>query len=258
MTDMITVTVAATRGSVPREAGTVMHVSATGQTGTIGGGALEYQAAQQARDMLTSGQMSSEQVIPLGPNLGQCCGGSVTLHYSRTSVQTEHTATPLWIWGGGHVGRAIAQVMAPLDDRAITLIDTTAARIPDDIPERVAPLVAHDPIQVVPHAPDDADHIIVTYSHDLDLALCDALLRKGFASCGLIGSQTKWTRFQRRLTTMGHANAQILRIACPIGTPSLGKHPQAIAVGVAAALICPSAVLPIDQNTTTKTGNETG
>lgn len=258
MTDAITITVAATRGSVPRAAGTFMHVWADGQSGTIGGGALEYEATKQARQMLTSGLESAQRVIPLGPDLGQCCGGSVTLHFSCERTGPQHASPPVWVWGAGHVGQAIVRVLAPLNDRAITVVDTTTARMPDDLPSNVAPLVAADPLRVVTKAPADADHIIVTYSHDLDLALCDALLRQGFASCGLIGSQTKWARFRRRLKGMGHADAQISRIACPIGTPTLGKHPQAIAVGVAAALICPAADFATGLTHTTTTEEKTG
>ncbi|MDA9207622.1 xanthine dehydrogenase accessory protein XdhC [Octadecabacter sp.] len=257
MTGTITITVASTRGSVPREAGTSMRVWADGQSGTIGGGALEFEAARQARDMLQTGVATAKRVIPLGPDLGQCCGGSVTLNFTDEVAVNAHTAPPLWIWGAGHVGRAIAGVMAPMGDRAVTVIDTSTDRIPTDLPPAISPLVASDPLRVVPHAPQDADHIIVTYSHDLDLALCDTLLRHGFASCGLIGSHTKWARFQRRLVRMGHSDAQILRIACPIGSPALGKHPQAIAVGVAAALICPSADLTTDLTTHMNTGEST-
>lgn len=233
----ITITITATKGSVPRSAGTSMCVWADRKTGTIGGGALEYEATKTARAMIENGNTQKRQTIPLGPDLGQCCGGSVTLEFAQTAMRAAHTHPPLWIWGAGHVGRAIAQVMGPLDDRDITLIDTTADRMPDALPPTVSPLVAADPVRAVAHAPRDGDHLILTYSHDIDLALCDALLRHGFASCGLIGSATKWARFRSRLASMGHADAQITRIACPIGDPSLGKHPQAIAVSVAGALI---------------------
>lgn len=233
----ITVTIAATKGSVPRGAGTSMCIWADRQTGTIGGGALEYEATKTARAMIENGDTQKRQTIPLGPDLGQCCGGSVTLDFTQTPARAAHTHPPLWIWGAGHVGRAIAQVMGPLDDRDITLIDTTAERMPNTLPPTVSPLVAADPVRAVAHAPKDADHLILTYSHDIDLALCDALLRHEFASCGLIGSATKWARFRARLASMGHTDAQITRIACPIGDPNLGKHPQAIAVSVAGALI---------------------
>jgi xanthine dehydrogenase accessory factor len=145
-------------------------------------------------------------------------------------------ASPLWIWGAGHVGRAIAAVMAPLPQWDVTVVDTTPDRI-TGLPDGVTPLVAADPARLVPHAPRGADHLILTYSHAIDLALCHALLTHGFASAGLIGSATKWARFRSRLAALGHPADQISRIACPIGDPALGKHPQAIAVGVAAALL---------------------
>ncbi|SMX39025.1 xanthine dehydrogenase accessory protein XdhC [Octadecabacter ascidiaceicola] len=237
----IAVTVGGVKGSAPREVGAAMRVWADRQDGSIGGGALEFEAAKIARQMLHDDIAQARRIMPLGPDLGQCCGGAVTLDFIQDAVRVEPTQPPLWIWGAGHVGRAIAHVLAPLEDRQITLIDTTAERMPDVLPVTVAPLVAANPILAVPHAPDDTDHIILTYSHDLDLALCDALLRHGFASAGLIGSATKWARFRSRLASMGHTSAQISRIACPIGDPSLGKHPQAIAVSVAAALISASA-----------------
>ena len=90
---------------------------------------------------------------------------------------------------------------------------------------------------LVPHAPQNAHHLILTYSHALDLALCNALLGRGFAFAGLIGSATKWARFKNRLSAMGHGPVAINRITCPIGDPALGKHPQMIAIGVAAALL---------------------
>lgn len=241
MTDCVTVTVTSTRGSAPREAGTRMEVYPDHIRGTIGGGTLEWTAMSIAREMIASGGGASERTFPLGPDLGQCCGGSVTLTFAPGRMVAQTTAPPLWIWGAGHVGRAVAGVMAPFGDRDILLIDVAEDRLPDCLPAGVAPLVATDPLRVVGRAPAQADHLIVTYSHDLDLALCDALLRHGFGSCGLIGSATKWARFQRRLASMGHSHAQIARIACPIGDPRLGKHPQAIAVSVAAALTSPSA-----------------
>ena len=235
----ITVTILRVQGSAPRDVGTSMQVFAEGQSGTIGGGALEWEATALARDMLNQSQPDMQRVMPLGPDLGQCCGGTVTLGFVRGGPATQPTQPPLWIWGAGHVGRAIAEVMAPFEDRTLTVIDTTTDRMPKKLPQGVIPLVASDPTRVVQHAPNDADHLILTYSHDIDLALCDALLRHRFGSVGLIGSDTKWTRFRRRLHAMGHAPEKIARIACPIGDPLLGKHPQAIALSVATAMLTP-------------------
>jgi len=233
----IRVTVLSTRGSAPREAGAQLFVTADGITGTIGGGALEWEAMAQARAMLEQGEATVERTVSLGPGLGQCCGGAVTLRFERAEAVERAQGTPVWIWGAGHVGRALVRTLSPLPEVALTWIDTAPGRFPDDMPDTVTRLVAADPPRVMPHAPTDARHLILTYSHDIDLALCDAALRRGFASCGLIGSATKWARFRSRLAGMGHRDAEISRIDCPIGDPALGKHPQAIAVGVAARLL---------------------
>ncbi|MDF1854711.1 xanthine dehydrogenase accessory protein XdhC [Pseudooceanicola sp.] len=281
---VVRVVVAAVRGSAPREVGAAMIVGPGGASGTIGGGALEYEAIGRAQEL--DGPMTIWSA--LGPDLGQCCGGSVALVYepidaatlaalpegayarpvaaepgdmplgirrrmaaargSGADVETlleggwllESVAPPrraLWIWGAGHVGRALVAVMAPLPGLAITWIDTTPERFPEDIPAGVETIPAADPAVLAAHAPPDAAHLVLTYAHALDLAICDALLRRGFGWAGLIGSKTKWARFRKRLTAAGHADAHISRIQCPIGDKRLGKHPQAIAVGVAAALL---------------------
>ena len=132
------------------------------------------------------------------------------------------------------MGRALVHTIAPLPQHAITWVDTAPDRFPDT---QVTTLVAADPARAVPHAPRDADHLIVTYSHEIDLQLCHALLQHAFHSAGLIGSATKWARFKSRLAALGHSPAQIARIGCPIGDPALGKHPAAIAISVANALL---------------------
>lgn len=268
---VVRILIARSAGSAPRGAGTSMLVWPGGQEGTIGGGALEYMAVQQARSLQT-GILS--RTVPLGPDLGQCCGGSVTLvweHFSpgqqpsfaRPLVPGASPLTriaelpagaaprikdgwlieakpqprrPVWIYGAGHVGRALVGVLAPLPDVALTWVDTHADRFPEYAPD-VTKLIAADPATVTRYAPPHTDHLIVTYSHAIDLALCHALLTQPTGSIGLIGSATKWARFRARLTDLGHIAAQISRIACPIGDPALGKHPQAIALGVAAALL---------------------
>jgi xanthine dehydrogenase accessory factor len=233
----IRVTVVSTRGSAPREAGAEMLVSIDGLEGTIGGGALEWEAMAQARSMLKNGAGPAERTVSLGPGLGQCCGGAVTLRFEPAKAMELPQGAPVWVWGAGHVGRALIDTLGPLPDVSLSWVDTSQQRFPDAIPKTVTQLVAADPPRLMPHAPRDAHHLILTYSHDIDLALCDAALRRGFATCGLIGSGTKWARFRSRLEKMGHTDAEISRIDCPIGDPGLGKHPQAIAVGVAARLL---------------------
>jgi xanthine dehydrogenase accessory factor len=129
--------------------------------------------------------------------------------------------------------------MAPLPGVAVTWADVARDRFPEDIPAGVSIRAEADLAMLVARAPREAEHLILTFSHALDLELCHRLLLRGFTSCGVIGSATKWARFRSRLGALGHSAEAVARIRCPIGDPSLGKHPQAIAVGVAAELLRP-------------------
>ncbi|NNE52328.1 MAG: xanthine dehydrogenase accessory protein XdhC [Sulfitobacter sp.] len=241
----IWVEITATKGSAPRDAGTVMKVTAEGTEGTIGGGALEHRAIARAQALLASGGLEEQLTIPLGPGLGQCCGGAVTLRFTREErpilkpkSPSFHApdlglALPLWLWGAGHVGRAVVEA-APAHAFDITWVDDAAARFPSAVPDHVTDIVARDMPLLAARAPLRAHHLILTYAHDIDLALCASLLRRGAASVGLIGSDTKWARFQRRLRGLGLDPSPII---CPIGDKRLGKAPAQIARGTLAALL---------------------
>jgi len=241
---VVKVTVAKTKGSTPREAGAEMLVWKDGQSGSIGGGVLEFEAAKQARQMLAVGLQENLTEQALGPALGQCCGGHVVLAFKQENdPKPAGVGTiPIWIFGAGHVGRALAETLAPIADFNITLVDTEDARMPAILPTGVTPFTNANMPSLVAQAPLNAQHFIMTMSHGIDLDLCNALLNHGFAYAGLIGSKTKWARFQARLTDLGHHAAEISRITCPIGDPSLGKEPQAIAVGIAHALLLERAM----------------
>ena len=242
----IYVEITATKGSAPRDAGTAMKVTDSSIHGTIGGGALEHQAITLARDMLASDVEKRTRHIPLGPDLGQCCGGSVKLLFTREKRQTDADITSpqtfdhaplypasLWLWGAGHVGRAVLRACPP---KAVNLtwVDDAQSRFPEGPLGQDARVVAADMPLLAGRAPIDAHHLIFTYSHEIDLALCAALLKRGAASIGLIGSHTKRMRFFKRLSALGLDPAPI---ACPIGDKSLGKRPDAIARGVVDAFL---------------------
>ena len=245
MSDAIFIEITATRGSTPRDVGTAMKVTAQDIAGTIGGGALEHQAILTARQMLAQGRSAQTLKIPLGPNLGQCCGGAVTLQFSHQERQTDPQPVPppapvmsgpkrqLWLWGAGHVGRAMIAT-APTTAFDITWVDEDRSRFPASVPDAVTVVPARDMPRLALLAPQDAHHLIFTYSHDIDLALCAALLTRGAASIGLIGSDTKWARFSKRLAAMG---LDPLQITCPIGDKALGKRPSDIAQGVVTTLL---------------------
>jgi xanthine dehydrogenase accessory factor len=145
---------------------------------------------------------------------------------------------PLHIYGAGHVGRALVRVLQDLPFQ-LTWADTAAQRFPDPVPSHVWAHATPDLPALAAAAPADAYHIVMTYSHALDLAICHAVLRRGqFSHLGLIGSATKRARFLQRLAGLGISPPMLQRLTCPIGLPGVGaKEPAMIAVSVAAQLV---------------------
>ena len=241
----VVVTVLRARGSVPREAGTRMLVAAERVAGSIGGGHLELRAIADARRLLQGEPVAVEQAIALGPTLGQCCGGALTLAFTRLDVealQTWPAEAPrftLQLYGAGHVGRAIVQLLAGVPCR-VQWIDERASEFPDQpLPPHIERLCVEPVEAEVAQAPPGAFFLVLTHSHDLDWAITHAVLQRGdFGYLGLIGSDTKRARFEGRLRARGMAAAQIERIVCPIGLPGVaGKEPAVIAVAVVAQLL---------------------
>lgn len=268
----LVVSVADTKGSAPREAGTRMLVSRQEVLGTIGGGHLEWQAIGLARHALTelaSGPQAANpaevpawlKTIPLGPALGQCCGGVVSLRFETLSEAALQAwpGTParfhVELHGAGHVGQAIVHLLQDMDC-TVRWIDMRD--VEDDWPGRpdaqtLAGLPAHitwlpsdQPEAEVAHAPPGACHLVLTHRHDLDLRIIEAVLRRGDASlAGLIGSQSKRARFEHRLADRGLSPAQLAQMVCPIGLPGItGKAPAVIAVSVVAQLLQQHAACP--------------
>ena len=139
---------------------------------------------------------------------------------------------PIWIWGAGHVGSAILSLMAPLPNLEIYWLDTESSRFPDLEHSNVYKIIYETPEQFIKRAQPNAEHLILTYSHKIDLEICDKILNHDFQWAGLIGSKTKFTRFKKKLLSFGHSKDKIDRIQCPIGYKKYGKHPQQIALGV--------------------------
>ena len=343
------VTVAAVRGSAPREPGARMVIAPDGGfRGTIGGGELEWRAIGAARAALSRNTPAATlSRFTLGPDLGQCCGGSVQLltevfdrdrldeiqalaarevagpfvtrgRIGPRSVErivdedvarevsgsartgsfapAEHTAgdgvayeasgsartgrsiiaeraaeggvaqgglpvergglpvelkgdgviverfrdprRPLWLFGAGHVGRALMLALAPLPFD-VTWIDEREGTFPAATPANVRPVRSADAAGELARAPDGAFVVVMTHSHALDLAIVHTALAAGrFGYVGLIGSAGKRARFVRRLREAGVAEARVATLVCPIGMPAIrSKHPAAIAAGVAAQLL---------------------
>ena len=272
------VSVAEAKGSVPREAGAIMLVYNSHIDGSIGGGELEFQAIKTAReDRSEKAFLREVRTYPLGPALGQCCGGHVKLMFEwygpdSQSVLAQLAAQdqgyslhptnsqdipvvaiepseemlslplsvqkqPVFLYGAGHVGRAVVEIARHLPCQ-IYWVDTDDDRYPEDIAEEVTKLLANKPETIAQHAPGDAIHLIMTYSHQVDFKIVMAVLSCGnFARCGLIGSETKASRFRKRLRDAGVNSDAIERLSCPIGLPEItGKKPLQVAISVTGQL----------------------
>ncbi|HSV35980.1 MAG TPA: xanthine dehydrogenase accessory protein XdhC [Ramlibacter sp.] len=248
--DAVLVTVDATQGSVPREPGAWMAVFAQEVVGTIGGGHLEFQAIAHARELLAGAGEPAARRYALGPSLGQCCGGVVHLRFERVSAadmarlqaQLSPPLAPLALFGGGHVGKALVNALAPLPF-AVTWIDSRDEIFPAQVPPRV--VCEHsDPVQAaVADLAPGSRVLIMSFSHAEDLDVVAACLKRlrehnDLAYIGLIGSKTKWATFRHRLEERGFTPAELARITCPIGLPGItGKEPEVIAASVAAQIL---------------------
>ena len=292
------VVVGRVEGSGPREAGARMIVTGEDLFGTIGGGQLEFEAIDCARKALDGAPDAFTKRYPLGPELGQCCGGVVTIlfepftaadaawvqhlieqsempidvvrrvekrhgAFTRTLLTGEEASDtaadfiaemhdggfvvterlgdarqPVWLFGAGHVGRALTTALAPLAFK-VTWLDSRAGEFPEDLPNGVTKLVAAMPELMLDEAPPKSVFIVMTHSHALDQEICEAVLRRDdFAYLGLIGSNTKAARFASRLKAKGLKETDVARLNCPIGLPGIaGKAPEVIAASVAADLL---------------------
>lgn len=291
----VLVSVIATRGSVPREAGARMVVRPDGGFhGTIGGGRLEWQALAQAQKLFVSdcsrGFITRD--LSLGPELGQCCGGRVTLAFemfdvlrladakvlarseadgafatcarllgdaglTREFVDLEElglaevlyeggalmerfgaSGTPLYLFGAGHVARALVLALAPLPF-TVKWIDPRADAFPGHVPANVTCRFEADPAGVLAEAGDGDFVLVMTHSHALDQAVIhEALKRDHFGYVGLIGSDTKRARFVSRMRAGGLGEAELAGLVCPIGIGGIrSKEPASLAASVVAELL---------------------
>ncbi len=304
------VTVAAVKGSAPREAGAAMIVTERDLFGTVGGGRLEYRAARLARTMLRTGAAPRLREFPLGPELGQCCGGHVALRFQRITAEDRAWLDPLGRWiaagrdaalvfaadadgrgcaavsrekvagdlgprtaaavsaarkvlagaaaadeawhvvrvsppdcvvylfGAGHVGRALASILGQLPCRAVW-IDERKDAFPPAVPANVAVVHTPEPVAEAKRAAKGAYVLVMTHSHARDQQIVEAVLRRGdFAYLGLIGSATKRARFAARLRAAGIGEAALARLVCPIGAEGIpGKEPGVIALAAAAEIM---------------------
>lgn len=244
----ILVEVAEARGSTPREAGAWMLVADTALHGTVGGGAFEYMAVDHARALLAGKANEARRDIPLGPAIGQCCGGFVTLAFTpfdaaararlEARLRAEDEAHPaVFVFGAGHVGKAIAAALAPLPF-TVTVIETRADELAG-LPDTAATKLTALPEAEVAAIPPGGAAVIVTHDHALDFLIArEALARGDLFYCGMIGSATKRATFASWFRAEGGESAALDRLVLPIGgTAVRDKRPAVIAALTAAELL---------------------
>ncbi|MFA7414668.1 MAG: xanthine dehydrogenase accessory protein XdhC [Rhizobium sp.] len=246
--DVVLVDVVEAKGSTPREAGAFMVVAADGLFGTIGGGQLEFLAIDNARKLLASGERNSSLDVPLGPEIGQCCGGRTRLSFTRIDgsgkaalldrqQKIENAYPDVFLFGAGHVGLALAAALRPLPLN-VTLVETREMddkTMPAGIVHR---RVAMPEAEVATIRPGGAA-VILTHDHALDFLIArQALARPGLAYVGMIGSATKRATFAHWLLREGGDQTMLDRLVLPIGGSTLrDKRPAVIAALVAAELL---------------------
>ncbi len=263
----VRVCVDAVSGSVPRDAGTWMGVvdGSAAPIGTIGGGRVEHEATAHARALLGGVVTDTLRRMPLGPTLGQCCGGVMTLRFElydpttapmlRRRFDAERRADmPIALFGGGHVGSAIVRALAPLPLR-LHWVDSRDPVFPSPTPLGLAAwprgltMEHSDPVQraVTTLAPGSRV-LVMSYSHAEDFDILCACLHRQRARgdlpyIGLIGSKTKWAGFRAKLEARGFTAAEIAGVTCPIGLQGVeGKEPAVIAAAVALQLLATRGV----------------
>ncbi|MBU2713499.1 xanthine dehydrogenase accessory protein XdhC [Zooshikella harenae] len=233
--DFVLVTLLATCGSTPRNAGTKMVITENNIFDSVGGGNLEYQIISVARKLLSD--LNVQQYIeyfPLGPSLGQCCGGSTVVLFEKITESRVNIV----LFGAGHVGKALVTILSELPCQ-IYWIDTREVMFPPLVPNNVVVINSDDPVEEVGILPANAYYLVITHNHQLDFAICEAILKKNnFSYLGLIGSKNKWRRFQQRLIYKNFSEEVISRIRCPIGLNEVpGKRPMEVAVSIAGEVI---------------------
>ena len=244
------------QGSTPRESGTWMLVSVSGIFGTIGGGQLELMAIGEARSLLTGAADRTDLNVPLGPEIGQCCGGRARVEIERLDpagidqtraiVEADDDALPhVYVFGAGHVGKALGEALSLLPVRPY-LVETRQEEL-DNATADVEKVLAAMPESIVRKAPPRSAFIIMTHDHALDFIIVrEALARTDAAYVGMIGSKTKRATYVSWHRKEGGKREDCERLICPIGASGLGdKRPAVIAALVASEVIGALADTPV-------------
>ena len=230
----VLVSIVALQGSSPRGVGSKLLVTEDQQFDSIGGGHLEYKAIAQARLMMTQEHLTAIIDYPLGASLGQCCGGKVSLMFEVFKA----TKMPVVVFGAGHVGRALVPLLAQLPVQ-VTWVDSRYDMLPKELPHGVVGMQEEHPQDYVTDCVANSCYLVMTHHHGVDLALTEAILKRGDAYyLGVIGSVTKGRKFRQRLAAKDYSVNSISHLNCPMGKAGIsGKQPMEVAIAIAAQVM---------------------
>jgi xanthine dehydrogenase accessory factor len=202
-------------------------------------GLLRYCAMEDSgREIVCAADAAREAGLPAADFEGVAGlrkAGDTTYFIERLSDDS----TPLWLYGAGHIGKALVQVLSALPFH-ITLVDSREEMLSDFAEnDKLTLLHAEEPEYAAAKAPDGVWHLVMTHSHDQDLRICAMLVGANrFGFLGLIGSATKDARFRSRLLQKGCRAEAVARMLSPIGIEGIhSKLPAAVAIAVAAQLL---------------------
>ena len=185
--------------------------------------------------------------IPLGPSIGQCCGGYAQVEITKHANGFESLINEkflnfkldnLFIFGAGHIGQELSSRSTDLDFN-VHLIDSRNDYLKIQNEKEIIPIFAKFPWMLVKNLPKKSYYIVLTHSHDYDFKIINEILNiNTFQFLGLIGSKTKKKRFNNRLVKLGYNQYLINKIECPIGLKNItSKKPGEIAISIIARLL---------------------
>lgn len=245
---VVIVEVTAVKGSAPRDEGTFMLVAPTEFHGTVGGGQLEYVAIENARKLLADAGGEAKLDVPLGPDSGQCCGGRVELSFTFANedarkalearlAEEERRKPQVWVFGAGHVGRALAEALTllPLNVFVVEARETELDQLTSEVHHRLNAM----PESLIADIPPGSAVVIVTHDHALDFLIAhEALARSDLAYIGMVGSKSKRGAFLHHLEEQGVDRKQADRLVLPIGGTAVDdKRPEVIAAMTASEVL---------------------
>ena len=229
------------KGSSPNNIDDIILISQDTIFGTIGGGNLEYLVIDEAKKILDKKIKNKILSIPLGPGIGQCCGGYVQIELSlhknsKDALKNEslkkNIKPNLYIFGSGHIGQAIISKLENINFNTF-IIDSREDYLNMTNIKDINYLLSKKPWEIVSKLDDNSYFIVLTHSHDFDFKILNAVLKKNNTFVGLIGSVTKKKRFYKRLINNGHNKSIVEKIECPIGIDiGNSKDPNEIAFSI--------------------------